>query len=158
MACRTSIERRVWAVAVALGLCVVAPAVEAQQVVKLAAGVPLTAPLAKQGQEVADRGLKNTNRVCARDDAQGPAGAIFAVQDLKAKKIAVFDDGTTGPKGVADEVEKKAKQLGAQPMRYVIRSGDKDFRAILATVPKDVSVIYASLWAPDAALIDKQPT
>ena len=173
MACRTSIERRVWAVAVALGLCVVAPAVEAQQVVKLAAGVPLTGPLAKQGQEVADavklaaeewnkkggvlgrkievleaddqgnpqvgvaaaekvaadaavlgavwgitsvtcipvsevldrvnlvlispgctnpkvtdRGLKNTNRVCARDDAQGPAGAIFAVQDLKAKKIA----------------------------------------------------------------------
>src|SRR5439155_2494201 len=85
--------------------------------------------------KVTDRGLKNTNRVCARDDAQGPAGAIFAVQDLKAKKIAVFDDGTTGPKGVADEVEKKAKQLGAQPIRYVIRSGDKDFRAILATVP-----------------------
>src|SRR2546421_11615869 len=195
MACRTSIERRVWAVAVALGLCVVAPAVEAQQVVKLAAGVPLTGPLAKQGQEVADavklaaeewnkkggvlgkkievleaddqgnpqvgvaaaekvaadaavlgavwgitsvtcipvsevldrvnlvlispgctnpkvtdRGLKNTNRVCARDDAQGPAGAIFAVQDLKAKKIAVFDDGTTGPKGVADEVEKRSEE------------------------------------------------
>src|SRR5204863_8115332 len=100
-----------------------------------------------------DRGLKNTNRVCARDDAQGAAGAIFADQDLTAKKIAVFDDGTTGPKGVADEVEKKAKELGAQPIRYVIRSGDKDFRAILATVPKDVSVIYASLWAPDAALV-----
>ena len=50
MACRTSIERRVWAVAVALGLSVVAPAVEAQQVVKIAAGVPLTGPLSKQGQ------------------------------------------------------------------------------------------------------------
>jgi branched-chain amino acid transport system substrate-binding protein len=241
MARTTSIERRAWAVVVALALIAAAPAVEAQQVVKIAAGVPLTGPLAKQGQEVAnavklaaeewnkkggvlgkkievleaddqgnpqvgvaaaekvaadgavlgavwgitsvtcipvsevldrvnlvlispgctnpkvtDRGLKNTNRVCARDDAQGPAGAIFAVQDLKAKKIAVFDDGTTGPKGVADEVEKKAKELGAQPIRYVIRSGDKDFRAILATVPKDVSVIYASLWAPDAALVAKQ--
>ena len=217
------------------------PSAEAQQVIKIAAGVPLTGPLAKQGQEVAnavklaadewnkkggvlgkkvevleaddqgnpqvgvaaaekvaadhavvgavwgitsvtcipvsevlervnlvlispgctnpkvtDRGLKNTNRVCARDDAQGPAGAMFAVQDLKAKKLAIFDDGTTGPKGVADEVEKKAKQLGATPLRYVIRSGDKDFRAILATVPKDVNVIYASLWAPDAALIAKQ--
>jgi len=226
---------------VALGLCTVAPAVEAQQAVKIAAGVPLTGPLAKQGQEVAnavklaaeewnkkggvlgrkievleaddqgnpqvgvaaaekvaadaavlgavwgitsvtctpvsevlersnlvlispgctnpkvtDRGLKNTNRVCARDDAQGPAGTIFAVEDLKAKKIAVFDDGTTGPKGVADEVEKKAKQLGVQALRYVIRAGDKDFRAILATVPKDVNLIYASLWAPDAALIAKQ--
>ena len=106
--------------------------------------------------KVTDRGLKNTNRVCARDDAQGPAGAIFAVQDLKAKKIAIFDDGTTGPKGVADEVEKKAKLLSAQALRYVIRAGDKDFRAVLATVPKDVSLIYASLWAPDAALIAKQ--
>ena len=38
----------------------------------------------------------------------------------------------------------------------MIRSGDKDFRAILGTVPKDIDVIYASLWAPDAALIAKQ--
>jgi branched-chain amino acid transport system substrate-binding protein len=106
--------------------------------------------------KVTDRGLKNTNRVCARDDAQGPAGAMFAVQDLKAKKIAVFDDGTTGPKGVADEVETKAKALGATVLRYQVRAGDKDFRAILGTIPKDVSVIYASLWAPEAALIAKQ--
>jgi len=214
---------------------------EAQQVVKIAVGVPLTGPLAKQGQEVAnavklaveewnkkggvlgkkievleaddqgnpqvgvaaaekvaadsavlgavwgitsvtcipvsevlervnvvlispgctnpkvtDRGLKNTNRVCARDDAQGPAGAMFAIQDLKAKKIAIFDDGTTGPKGVADEVEKKAKALGATALRYVVRAGDKDFRAILGTIPKDTNVIYASLWAPEAALLAKQ--
>ena len=103
-----------------------------------------------------DRGLKNTNRVCARDDAQGPAGAMFAVQDLKAKKIAIFDDGTTGPKGAADEVEKKAKQLGATALRYVVRAGDKDFRAVLGTLPKDTDVIYASLWASEAALIAKQ--
>ena len=228
-------------IALALGLLAGPALAEAQQVVKIAAGVPLTGPLAKQGQEVAnavklaaeewnkkggvlgkqievmeaddqgnpqvgvaaaekvaadaavlgavwgitsvtcipvseildrvnitlispgctnpkvtDRGLKNTNRVCARDDAQGPAGAMFAVQDLKAKKIAIFDDGTTGPKGAADEVEKKAKALGATPLRYVVRAGDKDFRAILGTMPKDVDVIYASLWAPEAALIAKQ--
>jgi branched-chain amino acid transport system substrate-binding protein len=227
--------------AAALAVLVGAPAAQAQAPIKIAAGVPLTGPLAKQGQEVAnavklaaeewnrkggvlgrkievleaddqgnpqvgvaaaekvaadaavvaavwgitsvtcipvsevldrvnvamispgctnpkvtDRGLKNVNRVCARDDAQGPAGAMFAVQDLKARKIAVFDDGTTGPRGVADEVEKKAKALGATVLRYVIRSGDKDFRAILGTVPKDVNLIYASLWAPDAALIAKQ--
>lgn len=239
--------RRGWVVRVACWMAAgliplaAAPAVRAQQVIKIAVGVPLTGPLAKQGQEVAnavklaaeewnkkggvlgkkievleaddqgnpqvgvaaaekvaadsavlgavwgitsvtcipvsevldrvnvtlispgctnpkvtDRGLKNTNRVCARDDAQGPAGAIFAVQDLKAKKIAIFDDGTTGPKGVADEVEKKAKALGATPLRYVVRAGDKDFRAVLGTMPKDVNVIYASLWAPEAALIAKQ--
>ena len=230
-----------WALVLVLGLALGPALAEAQGVIKIAAGVPLTGPLAKQGQEVAnavklaaeqwnakggvlgrkievveaddqgnpqvgvaaaekvaadaailgavwgitsvtcipvsevldrvnvalispgctnpkvtDRGLKNVNRVCARDDAQGPAGAMFAVQELKAKKIAIFDDGTTGPKGAADEVEKTANKLGATPLRYVIRSGDKDFRAILATLPKDVNVIYASLWAPDAALIAKQ--
>jgi branched-chain amino acid transport system substrate-binding protein len=106
--------------------------------------------------KVTDRGLKNTNRVCARDDAQGPAAAIFGVQDLKWKKIAVFDDGTTGPKGAADEFEKRAKSLGATVLRYVVRAGDKDFRSILGTMPKDVNGIYASLWSPEAALIAKQ--
>ncbi|MGH6814910.1 MAG: branched-chain amino acid ABC transporter substrate-binding protein [Hyphomicrobiaceae bacterium] len=215
--------------------------IQAQQVVKIAAGAPLTGPLAKQGQEVADavrlaveewnakggvlgmkiemvaaddqgnpqvgvaagekvaadpaimgtvwgitsstcipvseildrvnvvmitpgcsnpkvtdRALKTVNRLCARDDFQGPAGIIFAVNDLKAKKIAIFDDGTTGPRGAADEAEKQAKSMGATALRFVIRSGDKDFRAILGTVPKDIDVIYASLWAPDAALMAKQ--
>jgi branched-chain amino acid transport system substrate-binding protein len=106
--------------------------------------------------KVTDRGLKSVHRVCARDDLQGPAGVVFAVDQLKAKKLAVFDDGTTGPRGVADEVEKKATSMGAEVTRYVIRAGDKDFRAILGTVPKDVDLIYASLWAPDAALIAKQ--
>ena len=38
----------------------------------------------------------------------------------------------------------------------MIRAGDKDFRAILGTLPKDIDLIYASLWAPDAALLVKQ--
>jgi branched-chain amino acid transport system substrate-binding protein len=81
---------------------------------------------------------------------------MFGVQDLKAKKVAIFDDGTTGPKGAADEVEKKAKALGAQVLRYQVRQGDKDFRAILGTLPKDVDLIVPSLWAPEAALMAKQ--
>jgi branched-chain amino acid transport system substrate-binding protein len=105
---------------------------------------------------VTDRRLNNTNRICARDDAQAPAAAMFAIQDLKAKKIAVFDDGTTGPKGFADEFDKKAKALGAQVLRYQVRQGDKDFRAILGTVPKDIDMIVPSLWAPEAALMAKQ--
>ncbi|HME26706.1 MAG TPA: branched-chain amino acid ABC transporter substrate-binding protein [Acetobacteraceae bacterium] len=106
--------------------------------------------------KVTDRGLKSVNRVCARDDFQAPAGAVWLIEELKKKKIAVFDDGTTGPRGGADEFEKKAKALGATVIRYVIRAGDKDFRPILGTIPKDVDAIYASIWAPDAALLVKQ--
>lgn len=105
---------------------------------------------------VTDRRLGNTNRICARDDAQAPAAAQFVIEDLKAKKIAIFDDGTTGPKGFADEFDKKAKALGARTLRYQVRAGDKDFRAILGTVPKDVNLIVPSLWAPEAALMAKQ--
>jgi len=106
--------------------------------------------------KVTDRGLKNVDRVCARDDFQAPAGALWLIEDLKKKKIAVFDDGTTGPRGGADEFAKKAKALGATVFRYVIRAGDKDFRPILGTIPKNVDAIYASLWASDAALLVKQ--
>lgn len=106
--------------------------------------------------KVTDRGLKVMHRLCARDDFQGPAGIIFAVNDMKAKKIAIFDDGTTGPRGAADEAEKQAKAMGVTALRFVLRSGDKDFRAVLGTVPKDVDAIYASVWAPDAALMAKQ--
>ena len=105
---------------------------------------------------VTDRGLKNVDRVCARDDFQAPAGAVWLIEHLHKKKIAVFDDGTTGPRGAADEFEKKAKALDATVIRYVIRAGDEDFRPILGTIPKDVDAIYAAVWAPDAALIVKQ--
>ena len=62
----------------------------------------------------------------------------------------MFDDGTTGPRGVADAVEAEGKKLGVDfhPPCYVIRSGDKDFRSILGTIPKDVDGIYAGIWAP----------
>jgi branched-chain amino acid transport system substrate-binding protein len=106
--------------------------------------------------KVTDRGLKSVARVCARDDFQAPAGAVWLIQDLKKKKIAVFDDGTTGPRGAADEFEKKGKALGATVLRYVLRAGDKDFRPVLGTLPKDVDAIYASIWAPDAAQLVKQ--
>jgi branched-chain amino acid transport system substrate-binding protein len=103
-----------------------------------------------------ERGLKTVFRMIPRDDVQGPAGAIFAVTNLHAKKIASIDDGTAGPRGVADEMEKEAKALGATVLRYTIRSGDKDFHAVLGTIPKDSNVVYSAVWAPDAALIARQ--
>jgi hypothetical protein len=66
-----------------------------------------------------------------RDDVQGPAGAIYAVTNLHAKKIATIDDGTAGPRGVADQFAKQAQAPGATILRYTIRSGGKDFHPVL---------------------------
>ena len=47
---------------------------------------------------VTDRGLKTVNRIVGRDDAQGPAGAKYAIETLGAKKIFIIQDKTAyGP-------------------------------------------------------------
>ena len=51
---RQRIGRAMWGLTLALALVSAAPLAEAQQVIKLAVGVPLTGPLAKQGQEVSN--------------------------------------------------------------------------------------------------------
>jgi branched-chain amino acid transport system substrate-binding protein len=40
---------------------------------------------ANTATEITDRGYPNVNRVCGRDDVQGPVGARFAAQELKAQ-------------------------------------------------------------------------
>ncbi|HWT78177.1 MAG TPA: branched-chain amino acid ABC transporter substrate-binding protein, partial [Candidatus Methylomirabilis sp.] len=91
--------------------------------------------------KLTEQGYKTVFRVCSRDDRQGPAGAEYVLKTLKAKKVAVLDDQTTFGKGVADEFVKKVEAEGVKPMRSVIKAGDKDFRAVLGTIPKDTSAI-----------------
>lgn len=106
--------------------------------------------------KVTDRGLNNVNRVCPRDDDQAPAVAIYANEVLKAKKIFALDDQSTGGKGGADEFEKKARALNMQVLRGAIKVGDKDFRAILSTIPRDVDAVLCSGFAPECSLVVKQ--
>jgi branched-chain amino acid transport system substrate-binding protein len=106
--------------------------------------------------KVTDRGIKSVARVCAHDDLQAPAGAVWLISELKKEKIAAIDDGTTGPRGAADGFETKGKELGATVLRLVIHAGGKDFRPVLRIIPKDVDAIYASIWASEAAILVKQ--
>jgi branched-chain amino acid transport system substrate-binding protein len=106
--------------------------------------------------KLTDRGLDNVNRVCPRDDDQGPAVAIYAREVLQANKVFVFDDQSTGGKGLADQFEKQATQLGMTTQRGAIKVGDKDFRAILSTMPRDIDAVYFGGFAPEGALMAKQ--
>lgn len=67
---------------------------------------------------VTDRGLSNVSRVCGRDDVQGPVGAEFAVNDLKARRIFVIHDKTAYGQGIAEAFREKAKELGANVVAF----------------------------------------
>jgi branched-chain amino acid transport system substrate-binding protein len=62
--------------------------------------------------KVTDRKLPNVDRICGRDDIQGPAAADFAVNELKAKKFFVLNTKTTYGSGIAQAFVDRLKGLG----------------------------------------------
>src|SRR6188474_3065240 len=54
---------------------------------------------ANTNEKVTDRGYPNVNRVCGRDDVQGPVGAEFAGGALKVKTVYIVHDKTTYGQG-----------------------------------------------------------
>jgi branched-chain amino acid transport system substrate-binding protein len=67
---------------------------------------------------ITDRGYANVNRVCGRDDIQGPVGAIFAAKDLKLKSVYIIHDKTLYGQGVADNFRDESKKLGLNVSGY----------------------------------------
>ena len=73
---------------------------------------------ANTATEITDRGYPNVNRVCGRDDVQGPVGARFGAQELKAKSVYIIHDKTTYGQGVAESFRNEAKKLGMNVLGY----------------------------------------
>ncbi len=89
------------------------PASEVYKDAKLAMVSP-----ANTATEITDRGYANVNRVCGRDDVQGPVGARFAAQELKAKSVYIIHDKTLYGQGVADNFRSEAEKLGLKVLGY----------------------------------------
>lgn len=108
--------------------------------------------------DVTDRMLPNVNRICARDDEQGPFGADYAVKTLNAGKIYVIDDKTTYGAGIADTFEARAKANGATILgRDGITAGETDFSAVLNKVAAaKPDLLYFGGMFPEGSLILKQ--
>lgn len=106
--------------------------------------------------EVTERGLKTVNRIVARDDLQGPAGAAYAVNELGAKKIFVITDKTAYGVGIADTFTKEAKDLGAEIVgEGSITIGEKDFNGVInqvLTASPDL-VYFGGLYSEGGILI-----
>lgn len=113
---------------------------------------------ANTNPKITDRRLPDVNRICARDDEQGPFGADYAVNTLKAKKIYVIDDKTTYGAGVADTFEARAKADGATIAgRDGITTGETDFSAVLNNVAAaKPDLVYFGGMYPEGSLILKQ--
>ena len=73
---------------------------------------------ANTATEITDRGYPNVNRVCGRDDVQGPVGARFAAQDLRVKSVYIIHDKTLYGQGVADNFRNEATKLGLKVLGY----------------------------------------
>jgi branched-chain amino acid transport system substrate-binding protein len=73
---------------------------------------------ANTATEITDRGYPNVNRVCGRDDVQGPVGAVFAARDLKLKSVYIINDKTLYGQGVADNFRAEARKLGMKILGY----------------------------------------
>lgn len=113
---------------------------------------------ANTANAVTDRGLANVNRICARDDAQGPAGADFAFNEMKAKTVFIVQDKTTYGQGVADEFQKQYEKVGGKVLGYEgITSGESDFSAVLEKIraTKAEAVYFGGIY-PEGSLIMKQ--
>ncbi len=73
---------------------------------------------ANTATDITDRRYPNVNRVCGRDDVQGPVGARFAAQELKAKSVYIIHDKTVYGQGVAENFRAEAKKLGVQILGF----------------------------------------
>jgi len=109
--------------------------------------------------ELSEQGNKTFFRVVPRDDVQAPADAIFMAKDLGAQSVYIIDDQSVYSTGLADEAEKKLKELGvAQVTRESVTQEDSDFSALLTRVKAaNPDVIYIPMQlAAQGAQIAKQ--
>jgi branched-chain amino acid transport system substrate-binding protein len=97
-----------------------------------------------------EQGFKTAFRVVANDNQQGAVLANYAADTLKAKTIAIIDDRTAYGQGLADVVERVAKERGIKVVaREFTTDKATDFNAILTKVraAKPDVVMYGGMDA-----------
>ena len=100
------------------------------------AGIPQISPSASN-PKYTHQGYNTTFRNIANDEQLGAALARYAMQSMKAKRIAVIDDRTAYGKGLADEFIKNVKKANSGTSIVSTQfTNDKatDFSAILTAI------------------------
>jgi len=113
------------------------------------AGITQISPSATN-PKYTEQGFKTTFRDVANDNQQGAVLAGVAAETLKAKTIAIIDDRTAYGQGLADVVEKVAKEKGLNVVaREFTNDKATDFNSILTKIKakKPDVVMYGGMDA-----------
>jgi branched-chain amino acid transport system substrate-binding protein len=104
--------------------------------------LPMISP-ANTNEKVTDRGYPNVNRVCGRDDVQGPVGSEFAAQSLKVKTVYIVHDKTTYGQGVAEAFKADIEKKGVKVIGFEGTEEKSNFDPIITPIKaKNPDVIY----------------
>lgn len=112
---------------------------------------------ANTATEITDRGYPNVNRVCGRDDIQGPVGARYAAQDLKLKSVYIVHDKTLYGQGVAETFRDEAKRLGLKMLGFEGTEERANFAPMIIPIKaKNPDLVYFGGIYHQGALLLKQ--
>lgn len=81
--------------------------------------------------KITERAYPNINRVCGRDDVQGPVGAEYAITKLGAKTVFVVNDKTAYGQGIAEAFRGKALALGARVVAFIGTEEKSNFQPLI---------------------------
>ena len=104
--------------------------------------LPMISP-ANTNEKITDRGYPSVNRVCGRDDVQGPVGAEFAATTLKVKSVYVVHDKTTYGQGVAEAFKAEAEKKGVKVVAFEGTEEKSNFDPIITLIKaKNPDLVY----------------
>jgi branched-chain amino acid transport system substrate-binding protein len=104
--------------------------------------LPMISP-ANTNEKITDRGYPSVNRVCGRDDVQGPVGAEFAAMTLKVKSVYVIHDKTTYGQGVAEAFKAEAEKKGVKVVAFEGTEEKSNFDPIITPIKaKNPDLVY----------------
>ncbi|MFV3291593.1 branched-chain amino acid ABC transporter substrate-binding protein [Pseudomonas sp. NY11955] len=98
------------------------------------AGIAQVAPVAT-GHAYAQQGFDTSFRIMGHDDDGGQVAGHYALQTLKAHRIAVIDDRTAFGQGLADQFIKSVEADGSKVIaREYVDDKTADFSAVLTSI------------------------
>ncbi|MDR0478183.1 MAG: high-affinity branched-chain amino acid ABC transporter substrate-binding protein [Desulfobulbaceae bacterium] len=103
-------------------------------------------------------GYKMFFRTIGKDSQQGPVAAIYIINTIKPKKLAIIHDKQTYGQGVATQVKNTVEEHGLKPVMFEgINKGDTDFSALITKMKQaGVDFVYYGGYHPELIILLKQ--